>query len=153
MSNPSLRSLSASFCVLFSVACTGARPDDLGIREGRLLACPESPNCVSSGASDAEHAIAAFRFSSSPQQAWSAATAAVTELPRTEIITQTDEYLHAESTTALMRYVDDLELHLRPGEQLIAVRSASRVGYSDMGANRDRVERLRAILESSGAFD
>lgn len=133
-----------------SLGCAGARPDDLGLRDGLLAPCPESPNCVSSGASDDQHAIEGFAFSTSPEAAWKAAAAAVRALPRTEIITQTDDYLHAESTTALMRYVDDLELHLRAAEGIIGVRSASRVGHSDMGANRERVETLRETLEASG---
>jgi uncharacterized protein (DUF1499 family) len=129
-----------------ALGCAGARPDDLGLHDGRLAACPESPNCVSSAASDEEHGIAGFAFESSPEDAWDAAVAAVRALPRTEVITHTSDYLHAESTTALMRYVDDLELHLRAAEGSIAVRSASRVGHSDMGANRERVEALRTLI-------
>jgi uncharacterized protein (DUF1499 family) len=147
------KALLALVClVALTSACAGARPDDLGLTDGRLAPCPESPNCVSSGASDEEHAIEGFRFSSGPTEAWAAAAAAVAGLPGTEIIVQTDDYLHAESTTRLMRYVDDLELHLRAGEQTIAVRSASRVGHSDMGANRERVEALRALLDYGGGL-
>ena len=141
-----------TFLLASLLACAGSRPDDLGLREGRLAPCPSSPNCVSSGASDEQHAIDGFAFSTSPGDAWNAARAAVAQLPRTEIISQTDDYLHAESTTALMRYVDDVELQLRSGDGVIAVRSASRVGHSDMGANRERVEALRTLLEGSGAL-
>ncbi len=58
----------------------------------------------------------------------------------------TDDYLHAECSSAVFGFVDDLELHLRPAEKLIAVRSASRVGHSDFGVNRKRVEQLRSLL-------
>ena len=148
-----LRACLALACGLVTAAaCAGARPDDLGVTEGRLAPCPSSPNCVSSSASDDEHAIEGFYLSSAPAQAWEAAVNAVAQLPGTEIIEQSEDYLYAESTTKLMRYVDDLELQLRPEEKMIAVRSASRVGHSDMGANRERVEALRTLLDQSGSL-
>jgi uncharacterized protein (DUF1499 family) len=66
------------------------------------------------------------------------------------IVTDSAGYLHAECESAVFGFVDDLELHLRPDEGVIAVRSASRLGYSDVGANRRRVERLRAMLTRLG---
>lgn len=61
-------------------------------------------------------------------------------------MTQSDAYLHAECRSALFGFVDDLELQLRTGDRLVAVRSASRLGYYDFGVNRRRIEHLRAIL-------
>lgn len=130
-------------------ACTGAVPDGLGVQNARLAPCPESPNCVSSDAEDPEHAIALLAFSGDAADAWRQARAAVAALPRTEIVDESDGYLRAESTSATFRFVDDLELQLRPDERAIAVRSASRLGYSDMGVNRDRVELLRTGFESA----
>ena len=144
--------LVSSLLLAGALGCAGSRPDDLGLHDGKLRPCPTSPNCVSSAASDEEHAIAGFAFSSGAEEAWKAASDAVRELPRTEVISQTDDYLHAESTSALMRYVDDVELHLLAAEGTIAVRSASRLGHSDMGANRKRIEALRAILEGKGTL-
>ena len=69
-----------------------------------------------------------------------------------KIISLTDEYIHAECTSAVFGFVDDLELHLRPQEKLIAVRSAARLGYSDLGVNRKRVESLRAALRERGVI-
>jgi uncharacterized protein (DUF1499 family) len=74
----------------------------------------------------------------------------VAALPRTRIVADTGSYLHAECRSALFGFVDDLELQLRPDRSLIAVRSASRVGYSDLGANRRRVEELRSELARRG---
>ena len=62
------------------------------------------------------------------------------------IVTQTDNYLHAECSSAFFGFVDDIELHLRPEQNLIAVRSAARLGRSDFGVNRKRVENLRSLL-------
>ena len=59
---------------------------------------------------------------------------------------ETDDYLHAECRSALFGFVDDLELHLRASDGIIAVRSASRLGYGDLGVNRRRVESLRSAL-------
>jgi uncharacterized protein (DUF1499 family) len=71
-------------------------------------------------------------------------------LPRTRIVSRTDASLHAECRSRIFRFVDDLELCLRAAEGIIAVRSASRLGYSDLGVNRSRVEALRAELKKRG---
>jgi uncharacterized protein (DUF1499 family) len=144
--------LGVATIVVFASGCSGSRPADLGVREGRLLACPSSPNCVSSDASDDEHAIAPLGFDGAPAAAWSALREAIAQMPRAEIIEDTGSYMHVEFTSLLFRYVDDVELDLRtgrPGSDVIAVRSASRLGHSDMGANRDRVEELRTLFDAA----
>lgn len=117
----------------------------------RLEPCPSSPNCVFSGASDAKHQIAPLVLSSGTEEAWQQARRAVAALPRTRIVEETADYLHAETTSAVLRFVDDLELALDAERREIGVRSASRVGWSDFGANRKRVEALRAALVATGA--
>ncbi len=126
--------------------CAGRRPTTLGVEGARLSPCPSSPNCVSSDAADSAHSVEPLALAVPAAQAWTAARDAVAKLPRTRIVTDADGYLHAECRSALMGFVDDLELHLRPADAQIAVRSASRLGYSDMGVNRRRVEALRAAL-------
>jgi uncharacterized protein (DUF1499 family) len=132
------------------VSCAGSTPPNLGVEAGRLAPCPESPNCVASDATDPEHAVAPLTFSGDPQVAWAAARAAVAALPRTTIADESPDYLHAECRSALFGFVDDLELLRRPDAGRIDVRSASRVGYSDLGVNRQRVERLREGLVEAG---
>ena len=117
---------------------------------GRLAPCPDSPNCVSSDAADPPHHVPAFAIIVPASVAWRRVREVVTDMPRTTITAVTDNYLHAECRSAVFRFVDDLELELRPGENIIAVRSASRIGYSDFGVNRSRVERLRSVLQSRG---
>jgi uncharacterized protein (DUF1499 family) len=134
---------------LFS--CAGTRPKDLGLHGSVLRPCPSSPNCVSSDAGDASHRVEAFALAVPAPDAWRASRAAVAALPRTLIVSETADYLHAECASALFGFVDDLELHLRASEGRIAVRSASRLGHSDMGVNRRRVEGLRAALAQQGA--
>lgn len=133
---------------LFS--CSGQRPDNLGIIDNRLAACPASPNCVSSDAGDDTHRALPFTFNGSADDAWQAAKSSVLALPRTRIITETADYLHAECQSAVFGFVDDLELHLRRDASLIAFRSASRLGHSDFGVNRARIETLRASLIKRG---
>lgn len=117
-----------------------------GVNDGLLAPCPAQPNCVCNDASDPLHRISPLMLDAPPEQAWPAARAAVLSLPRTQIVAESDEYLHAECSSAVFGFVDDLELHLRPQSGLIAVRSASRLGYRDFGVNRKRVEKLRAVL-------
>jgi uncharacterized protein (DUF1499 family) len=133
---------------LFS--CAGKLPTNLGVEALRLAPCPSSPNCVSSDAADSTHSIAAFALAMPAGDAWPAVRGALESLSRIEIIAETSDYLHAECTSAVFGFVDDLELHLRSAEGVIAVRSASRLGYSDFGVNRRRIEALRALLIKQG---
>lgn len=125
-------------------------PGNPGIHEGRLAPCSSAPRCVSSDAEDASRHIRPLVLQASPPEAWQAIEAAVAALPRTHIVTRTDEYLHAECRSAVFRFVDDLELHMRADESIVAVRSASRLGYYDFGVNRRRVETLRKQLRNVG---
>ena len=135
---------------LFS--CSGSRPTNLGVKDSRLASCPSTPNCVSSDAHDPSHLVAAFQLVGPSTDGWRTARATVANLPRTKIITETDDYLHAECSSAFFGFVDDLELHLRPEQNLIAARSAARLGHSDFGVNRKRVENLRALLVKQGTI-
>ena len=135
---------------LLSACSGGSRSVNLGIQEAQLAPCPTSPNCVSSDEIDAEHQIAPIALEGAADEAWSTIHALVSELTRTQIITETTDYLHAESRSAVFGFVDDLELHLRPAEGVIAIRSAARSGYSDFGVNRQRIEDLRTALRTRG---
>ena len=134
------------------LSCAGKRPSNLGVSATGLAPCPSSPNCVSSDARDSSHQVAPLQLAVAPAEAWRSIREAVLELPRSRIVKETPDYLHAECRSALFGFVDDLELQLRPGEEIIAIRSASRLGRSDLGVNRRRVEGLRASLTSRGAL-
>lgn len=133
-----------------TVSCGGKHPASLVISDTGLALCPSSPNCVSSDASDTGHRVEAFALSVAPDDAWRVIREEVASLPRTTIVEETTDYLHAECASALFGFVDDLELHLRGSASLVAIRSASRVGYSDLGVNRQRVEQLRGALQVRG---
>jgi uncharacterized protein (DUF1499 family) len=124
----------------------GKRPNNLGVRDGKLAACPNSPNCVSSQSTDAVHQIAPLTFTTSPEQAIANLKSIIQSLPRTTIISESQDYLYAEFKSALMGFVDDVEFYLDRNANLIQVRSASRLGQSDLGVNRQRIETIRAKL-------
>lgn len=124
---------------------SGNRPTTLGVNDGKLADCPETPNCVSSQAdpSDAEHYIQAFSCSMSASDAIAKLKSIVEAMERTEIISATDTYLYAEFTSKLMGYVDDVEFYVDSTNSVIHARSASRLGRSDLGVNRKRIEAIR----------
>src|SRR5688572_25438966 len=125
----------------------------LGIVAGRLADCPDSPNCVCTDALDPSHRIDAFPLAIPPVEAWHTIRVVVTELPRTRIVKLTSDYLHAKCRSKWFGFVDDLELHLRTAHgNVVAVRSAARLGYSDFGVNRARVAQLRSDLVKRGVF-
>ncbi len=134
----------------FKALFSGSRPTTIGVKDGRLAACPKSPNCVvSQGDEDAQHAIAPLNYSGDATTAMTSLRQVVEAQEGSEIIEQTDTYLYAEFTSKLMGFVDDVEFYLPTGESgTIHVRSASRLGESDLGVNRKRIEAIRAAFSA-----
>ena len=137
-------------CLMLLLSCSGKRPTHLGVTENRLAPCPSSRNCVSSDAVDTAHRVKAFALLDSPIEPWHVIREEVAALPRTTVVKETENYLHAQCVSALFGFVDDLELYLRESDDIVSIRSASRVGYFDFGVNRRRVERLRKALRARG---
>lgn len=121
--------------------CAGERPNNLGVHGGRLKNCPESPNCVSSQAVDVGHRMAPLAFSGDPGQAFARLKEMLARRNDTTIIEERPGYLRVEFRTIL--FVDDGEFLLDDQQRLIHTRSASRLGYSDLGKNRRRMEEIR----------
>ena len=124
----------------FLTACAGEPPQNIGVRDGRLSPCPESPNCVSSFESSEEHSIAALDATLDQIQQ------VVLALDEANIVEQSSNYMYVEFTSRLMGYVDDVEFLYDSASNQTHVRSASRLGYSDLGANRKRIEAIRTQL-------
>jgi len=122
-------------------------PPKVGVLEGKLKPCPQSPNCVSTQASDPQHRIPPINYTISAEQAFSKIKRIISSLPRTQIITEKEFYLHVTFTTRLFRFVDDVEFLVDPQKKVIELRSASRVGHSDLGANRRRMEMISKLFE------
>ena len=135
--------------IIMMLGCSKCRPLNLGITDGKLSACPNSPNCVSSQSSDKRHFIEPLRYEGTEQQAIQRLTDVIQGMKRCRIITIKDNYIHAEFTSAFFRFVDDVEFYFDSGTKIIHVRSASRIGYSDFGVNRKRMEEVRSLFNSS----
>jgi uncharacterized protein (DUF1499 family) len=136
-----------------SGALRGHSPADLGVREGRLKPPARTPNSVSSQADlYPEHPMRDYaRIAALPASGGAAASiarvrAVVERMPGTTIVEQRDDYLYAQFETPAMRFVDDVEFWYDPVAQAVAVRSASRIGRKDFGANRTRIEAIRSQL-------
>lgn len=132
--------------LMFGLSLFSRRSPQLGLQNGRLRSCPESPNCVCSFDTDDEHAIAPLDAGADPAATWERLRGLLQSMSRVKTVTDEGDYLHAEFTTPLLRFVDDVEFLLDADAGVIHVRSASRVGHSDMGVNRQRVEQLREQL-------
>lgn len=124
----------------------GKPPTNLGVQSGQLAPCPSTPNCVSSQSQNAQNKIEPLTYNSSSGEAIANLKTVINSLPKTKIITETENYLYAEFTSALMGFVDDVEFYLDESTKTIHVRSASRLGQSDLGVNRKRIETIRAKL-------
>ncbi len=136
------------FFYLGQISRKGQAP---GLIAGQLAPCPKTPNCVSSNATEVSQAVFPLHFDPETvtvAEAWEKVQEAVKTLPGASITNVKSTYLSAECTSGTFGFVDDLELLLNLERAEIAVRSASRVGHSDLGANRKRVELLRTKFEA-----
>ena len=121
---------------------TGKKPDNLGVNDGKLAPCPSTPNCVSSQSEDSKSQIEPL-----PPVSIAELKKVVEGMERTTIVEESDNYLYAEFKSKLMGFVDDVEFYLDSGANVMQVRSASRLGQSDAGVNRNRVEEIRSKLK------
>lgn len=133
--------------LLFSLSESGAG-------ESTFFQCPTSPNCVSTEVkkNDEQHYVKPFNSIDGSEKIWAKIKEVVLSMPRTKIVEEKQYYFRAEATSLIFKFVDDLELSFCPKTKIISVKSASRVGYSDMGVNRKRVETLRTLLTSAGVL-
>ena len=122
---------------------SGTRPLNLGVIEGRLQQCPVTPNCVSTFAEDAEHGIQPLPLTGSLIQEQDNLLSVIKSFSRTNIVVNEPGYIYVEYRTAIMRYTDDVEFMFDERAGYIHFRSASRLGMSDLGLNRRRMEQIR----------
>jgi uncharacterized protein (DUF1499 family) len=135
----------ARFAMLGHGSKSGRAP---GLVSGTLAPCPDKPNCVCSEFGEAAaHSIAPFDYSDAPQQkAWGDILQIIKELGG-EAVVANDEYIAATFSSSLFGFIDDVECRLEPSKKRIQIRSASRVGHSDMGVNRKRVETMARLFD------
>ena len=140
--------VSVAFAVM---SATARRPKTLGVRDGRLAPCPGSPNCVSTQADREQQRMDSISLTIDTADAMTALKRVVSAMSRAEIISADDNYLHAEFTSALFRFVDDVEFFLDREQRAIHFRSASRSGRSDFGVNRKRMQAIVSAFQRETA--
>jgi len=121
----------------------------LGIVDGKLTPCPDSPNCVSSQSQDPSRFIEPLSYKGSFQSSRQKLLQLLKPMGGVKIITETKNYIHVTFTSRVFRFIDDVEFYVVEDAPVIHVRSASRVGYSDLGVNRRRIEKIRKAFSSS----
>jgi uncharacterized protein (DUF1499 family) len=124
------------------LSATARKPDGLGVQDGRLAPCPNTPNCVSSQADDA-HRMDPIPYDGDPEEALARLRTVLALRPRTLVVEEKGDYLRAECVSLLFRFVDDVEFVVDRDAKVIHFRSASRVGRYDLGVNRERMEEIR----------
>lgn len=125
----------------------GTRPTNIGVDNGKLIACPATPNCVNSQVSvNDSQKIAPIQLTGDTPTTITKLKQIIVSMPRTNIIKETNNYLYVEFASKLMGFVDDVEFYFEGDHKLIQVRSASRLGESDLGVNRQRIEEIRTLL-------
>ncbi len=128
------------------LSISSRKQPELGLLNGELRPCPATPNCVCSEQQVEESFVEPLVYTANTDDVWRKIKRAITETGGI-VLTEHAGYLHARYETPLMRYVDDVELRVDAKNQVIHIRSASRVGHSDMGANRQRVSRIRTAFD------
>jgi uncharacterized protein (DUF1499 family) len=125
---------------LLLMCCASAPDMTTGGAAGRLKPCPSSPNCVSTQAAASGKQMAPLPYRGGRMRSRQLILSIVGAMPRTTIVSQTDDYIHVEYRSRLFGFVDDVEFLFDDEGAVIHFRSASRSGYSDMGVNRKRME-------------
>jgi len=133
--------------------CSGSPTESQHSESSGFLDCPDTPNCVSSLAKNPKYRVEPFNLNKDPKTSWDIVKKTVELLPRTKVVSEDNSDIHAECKSMIFRFVDDLTLHLTPSKGIIHIRSASRIGYSDLGVNRRRVETLRKKLKQNGIIE
>ena len=134
--------------IVLMFGCSAGRPVNLGITDGKLLPCPDSPNCVSSQSQDKRHFIEPVRYEGDQKQARERLIAVIQGMKSSKIETVRDNYIYAEFTSAIFRFIDDVEFYFDDDSKTIHMRSAARIGYSDFGVNRKRLEEIRSLFNA-----
>ena len=127
----------------------GSGPSELRGAGDRLAPCPDSPNAVSSQAEDRLHSVEPIAYEGSGESALGRLLEILLDEPRHRLVSRGRSHAHVECRSLVFRFVDDLELLVDEAASVVHVRSASRLGYSDLGVNRRRVERLRSRFRAS----
>lgn len=132
--------------VVLSQVGIGRMPKNLGVRKGRLAACPPSSNCLSTQ-EKGKSRMEPIPYRKSKAEAKSDLLSVIYRMREARVVKDEEDYIHVEIMTPVMRFVDDVEFYLDEGEKTIHFRSASRLGLPIFGVNRKRMEAIRKRFE------
>ncbi|HEX5339360.1 MAG TPA: DUF1499 domain-containing protein [Gammaproteobacteria bacterium] len=139
-------------------ACSTTLTPDFGVRQGKLSPCPPKRDCISSRAADTEHHIAPIAYSSNRNQARLDLIKAIYAVGEARLVSNHSTYLRVEypaenhSSKSSQYYyqpesaLDEVEFYFSPATHDIAIRSIAGMGLFDVGANRERLEKIRAVF-------
>ncbi|MFT7634168.1 MAG: hypothetical protein ACI87E_005227 [Mariniblastus sp.] len=133
---------------LMVLSYTASPPDNLGEKNGKLAACPDKPNCVSTQAEDAVHQMSPLEVVDSIESTLEKIKSEIQRaFPRAKLVRETDHYLHYEFRSLVFRFVDDVEFLADDEGWVVHFRSAARVGHSDLGVNRKRMTKISESMK------
>ncbi|MEM7360833.1 MAG: DUF1499 domain-containing protein [Pseudomonadota bacterium] len=123
----------------------------LGVSNGKLAPMPRSPNAVGTHTDQESKRVADLAMIGSVTETKQHILACLQKMGGNVVQSETDTYVHAVFTTRLMRFKDDVEFYIDEANQQVHFRSASRVGHSDLGANRKRYNAFRALYQQKSS--
>jgi len=129
--------------------CATTRQAEGDGKNGELAACPDRPNCVSSLSDDKGHFIRPLTYEGSRAEATARLLSVLEQMRGAKIVSRTDTTIHAEFTSRVFGFVDDVDFRFDAADRRIDLRSASRVGYTDFGVNRKRIEEIRRRFQAA----
>jgi len=132
--------------LLVALGCSYKGADKMDSNGKELMPCPGTPNCVSSLSVDESFRVKPFSTGTDARASWQRLHDVVSGMKRSKVVAFDDRYMHVEFRSLVFRFVDDVEFLLDAERGEIHVRSASRVGNSDLGVNRRRVEEIRNLF-------
>jgi uncharacterized protein (DUF1499 family) len=125
-----------------------ARKANLGVSNGKLAPCPDTPNCVSSQSDDQRHYLPPISYSTSQAEAQERLMELIRSMSRTSIIAEEPGYVHVVFRSRVFRFPDDVEFSFDDAARVIHFRSAARLGTYDLGVNRKRMQRITRAFAS-----
>lgn len=142
---------SAALTGVFFTKKNNTIPKNTGVNRGNMAPLSKVPNGVSSHA-EGKRYIAPIYPPEGKRNSWAALGEIIERKENAEIITHTDDYLHAVFHSPKLNFKDDVEFYFHQEEGHIDVRAAARIGSYDMGVNRDRIEQIREEYKNAVAI-
>ena len=131
--------------VIYMLVKNNIVPKNIGVENGKLAQIPNKPNAVSSQTDEEDKKVEALEFKVNLEDSKEKLLKSIQDYGNAKIIKNEKNYIYAIFTTGKMKYHDDVEFYFDENAKLIHFRSASRIGYSDMGLNRERYNKLREL--------